>query len=56
VAYELGFFGYPRKVSLSTLAARLGVGRSTALELLRKATEKLAAQRFLAEPPVDRLP
>jgi hypothetical protein len=56
VAFQLGYFDYPRKASLSTLATRLGVGRSTALELLRKATTKLAAQRFLAEPPVDRPP
>ena len=55
-AFELGYFDYPRKVSLSTVATRLGVGRSTALELLRKATTKLAAQRFLAEPPIDRPP
>jgi len=56
LAYQIGYFDYPRKASLSTLASRLGVGRSTALELLRKATTKLAAQRFLAEPPVDQLP
>ncbi len=56
VAFQIGYFDYPRKASLSTLAARLGVGRSTALELLRKATTKLAAERFLAEPPVDRPP
>lgn len=55
VAFQLGYFSYPRKVSLSAVASRLGVGRSTALELLRKATTKLAAQRFLAQPPVDRL-
>jgi len=54
-AFQLGYFDYPRKTSLATLASRLGVGRSTALELLRKATTKLAAQRFLAEPPVDLL-
>jgi len=55
VAYQIGYFDYPRRATLSALAARLGVGRSTALELLRKATTKLAAQRFLAEPPVDHL-
>lgn len=55
-AFQIGYFDYPRKASLATLADRLGVGRSTALELLRKATTKLAAQRFLAEPSVDRLP
>lgn len=53
-ALEIGYFDYPRKASLAALASRLGVGRSTALELLRKGTTKLAAERFLAEPPVDR--
>jgi hypothetical protein len=56
VAFELGYFDYPRKASLAAVASRLGVSRSTALELMRRATTKLAAQRFLAEPPVDRLP
>ena len=56
MAFQLGYFDYPRKASLSTLANRLGVGRSTALELLRKATTKLAAERFLSEPPIDRPP
>jgi hypothetical protein len=56
LAFDLGYFDYPRKVSLATLASRLGVGRSSALELLRKATTKLAAQRFKAEPPRDPSP
>jgi DNA binding protein with HTH domain len=55
-AFELGYFDYPRKASLATVANRLGVGRSTALELLRKATTKMAAQRFQAEPLGDRPP
>jgi len=54
LAFELGYFDYPRKASLSTIAGRLGVGRSTALELLRKASTKLAAQRFQTEPTGDR--
>ena len=56
VAFELGYFDYPRKASLATLANRLGVSRSTALELLRKGTTKLAAQRFFGEPSLDLLP
>jgi DNA binding protein with HTH domain len=56
LAFQLGYFDYPRKASLSTFAARLGVGRSTALELLRKATTKVAAQRFQTEALGDRLP
>jgi HTH DNA binding domain len=54
LAFELGYFDYPRRASLSAVATRLGVGRSTALELLRKATTKLAAQRFRAEAIGDR--
>ncbi|MGA8603765.1 MAG: helix-turn-helix domain-containing protein [Thermoplasmata archaeon] len=54
LGFELGYFDYPRRASLSAVAARLGVGRSTALELLRKATTKLAAQRFHPEPIEDR--
>jgi len=53
VAFQIGYFDYPRKASLATLAGRLGVSRSTALELLRKGTTKLAAQRFLGEPSLD---
>jgi predicted DNA binding protein len=52
-ALELGYFDYPRRASLSAVAGRLGVGRSAALELLRKATTKVTADRFLAEPSVD---
>lgn len=55
-ALQLGYFDYPRKASLSALAARLGVSRSTALELLRKASSKVAAQRYLSGPPLDQPP
>jgi predicted DNA binding protein len=56
VAFQIGYFDYPRKASLATLAGRLGVSRSTALELLRKGTTKLAAQRFFGEPSLGLLP
>ena len=56
VAFQIGYFNYPRKASLATLANRLGVTRSTALELLRRGTTKLAAQRFFEEPSLERLP
>jgi hypothetical protein len=56
VAFQIGYFDYPRKASLAALAGRLGVGRSTALELLRKGTTKLAAQRFFGEPSLGLLP
>lgn len=54
-AYLVGYFDYPRKASLSAVAAQLGIGRSSALELLRKATAKLAGQRFRAEPSLNHL-
>lgn len=54
LAFQLGYFDYPRKGSLALIADRLGVGRSTALELLRKGTTKLAAQQFRPEPLGDR--
>lgn len=55
-ALRLGYFDYPRKSSLSAVATELGVGRSTTLELLRRATAKIAGERFRAEPLLDRLP
>jgi len=55
-AFRIGYFEYPRRASLATLASRLGVSRSTALELLRKGTTKLAAQRFFEEPALERIP
>lgn len=55
-AFEIGYFDYPRRASLSTLGSRLGVSRSTALELLRRASTKLAAQWFLPEPAVASVP
>ncbi|HUJ77424.1 MAG TPA: helix-turn-helix domain-containing protein, partial [Thermoplasmata archaeon] len=35
IAYTLGYFDYPRRGSLGDVARSLGVGRSTALEILR---------------------
>ena len=55
-ALRLGYFDYPRRTSLSAVAAALGVGRSTTLELLRRATAKIASERFRAEPLLGRLP
>lgn len=45
-AYELGYFGYPRRGSLGDVARSLGISRSAALELLRRATAKLAQGRY----------
>jgi len=54
-AFQLGYFDYPRKVSLGGVARELGISRSTALELLRRGMHKMAGERFRAEPPLERL-
>jgi HTH DNA binding domain len=46
VAFELGYFGYPRRGTLGDVARALGAGRSTTLEVLRRATGKLARERY----------
>lgn len=48
-AYELGYFAYPRQGSLGDVARALGTGRSATLEILRRATSKLAGRRYGAE-------
>lgn len=48
VAFELGYFSYPRRADLGAVANRLGVSRSTTLELLRHAIREMALRRFLA--------
>jgi hypothetical protein len=45
-ALELGYFSYPRRADLAAVARRLGVSRSTTLELLRHAIRELGARRF----------
>jgi len=49
VAFELGYFAYPRRGTLGDVARALGAGRSTTLEVLRRATGKLARERYLGE-------
>lgn len=46
VAYELGYFAYPRRATLGDVARALGIGRSATLEVLRRATVKLAGRRY----------
>jgi hypothetical protein len=46
VAYELGYFAYPRRGTLGDVARALGIGRSATLEILRRATVKLAGLRY----------
>lgn len=56
VAFDLGYFSYPRGASLADVARLLGTSRSTALELLRHATAKLAGRRYGDELQVRRTP
>jgi len=44
LAYRLGYFATPRKAALGDVAEALGTNRSTALEILRRGLQKLAAQ------------
>jgi len=46
VAYDLGYFAYPRRATLGEVARTLGKGRSATLETLRRATAKLAGVRY----------
>ncbi len=46
IAYDIGYFDYPRRGSLGDVARTLGSGRSATLELLRRATAKLAGGRY----------
>lgn len=46
LAYELGYFAYPRRSNLADVARALGAGRSATLEVLRRATAKLAGRRY----------
>lgn len=49
IAYERGYFDYPRRASLGDVARALGTGRSSTLEILRRATTKLAGSRYRDE-------
>lgn len=46
LAFEMGYFDYPRRGSLGDVARALGIGRSAALEILRRASGKLAGGRY----------
>lgn len=56
VAHDMGYFAYPRRGSLGDVARVLGTRRSTTLELLRRATAKLAGRRYGDELQVRRSP
>jgi predicted DNA-binding protein (UPF0251 family) len=54
-ALRLGYFDHPRRAELKDVARALGVSRSTAMEVLRRAMMKLAQQRHLAPVAVTGL-
>jgi len=56
VAYDLGYFAYPRRATLGEVARALGRGRSATLETLRRATVKLAGRRYGEELGVRVIP
>ena len=45
-ALELGYFDYPKRIRLGELAKQMGVSKSTASEVLRKAQTKVVAAYF----------
>ncbi len=45
-AYEMGYFEYPKKVNIKTLADRLGMSVSTLSEMLRKSEKKVLEYYF----------
>lgn len=56
IAHAMGYFDYPRKSSLGEVARALGRGRSATLEVLRRATGKLARDRYGGELGVRTVP
>jgi predicted DNA binding protein len=46
IAYEQGYFDFPRKVGVSELAKRLGISKSTLAEILRRGESKIIERYF----------
>ena len=46
LALRMGFFDFPRKVTMQELANRLGVGLSTLSEIIRRGTRRLLEKHF----------
>lgn len=49
IAYELGYFDFPRRITLRRLAQRLGVKPSTLSETMRRAQSKVVHRLFEQE-------
>ncbi len=45
-AYRLGFYSFPRRTNLKEISRIMGISRSTAAELLRRAEGKMLAARL----------
>jgi len=48
LAYEMGFFDYPRKIGIQDLSRRLGIGPSTLSEITRRGLQRLLKHHFEA--------
>ena len=46
IALKMGFFDYPRKLTMQQLSKRLGVGLSSLSEILRRGTRRLLEDFF----------
>ena len=46
IAYEQGYFDFPKKIGVRQIAQRTGISSSLVSETLRRATKKLIAQHF----------
>lgn len=49
IAFEKGYFDFPRKVSLKELARNLGVSTSTLSEILRKGQKHILSKYFMGQ-------
>lgn len=56
LAVRLGYYDVPRRARLDAVARGLGISRAAAMEILRRATRKLAMQRHQPFPPATAAP
>jgi predicted DNA binding protein len=46
VAWQLGYYAFPRKIRLTQLAGRLGMSKAALSQVLRRGEEKIVARHF----------
>ena len=46
LALKMGFFEFPRKITMADLASRLGLGLATVSEIIRRGTRRVFEQHF----------